>query len=82
MDEERGTSEREQEDSFLEAKSNLSGEEADTESNSSSVRSLFDTLQAPTPSVLARKNNSGEGAVALAQTLCHNSTLQRLEYNG
>ena len=45
----------EQEDSFWEAKSNLSGEEADTESNSSSMRSLFDTLRAPTPSVLAGK---------------------------
>ena len=82
MGEEHGTSEWEQEDSFPEAKSNLLGEEADTESNSSSVRSLFDTLQAPTPSVLARKNNSGEGAVALVKTLCHNSTLQRLEYKG
>ena len=47
--------EREQEDSFWEAKSNLSGEEADTESNSSSMRSLFDTLWVPTPSVLVRK---------------------------
>ena len=55
MDEEHEISEREQEDSFREAKSNLSSEEADTESNSSSVRSLFDTLRAPTTSVLAMK---------------------------
>ena len=34
---------------FREAKSNLSGEEADLESDSSSARSLFDTLRAPIP---------------------------------
>ena len=37
----------EQEDSFRKAKSNLLGEEADTESNSSSVRSLFDHPTGP-----------------------------------
>ena len=55
MDVERETSEQEQEDSSREAKSSLSSEEADTESDSSLVQSLFDTLRAPTPSVLARK---------------------------
>ena len=52
IDQELEVPEQEQDDSSREAESNLSGEEADTESDStalnsdaSSVRSLFDSLQ-------------------------------------
>ena len=47
--------EREQENSVWEAKSNPLGEEADMESNSSSMRSLFDTLWFPTTFLVGGK---------------------------